>query len=315
MQLVLTGACGFLGGALREAALRAWPEPEHRFVLVDRQFKQASRDRRVIQIEQNLSDLPALERLAAEADVIFHLAAIPGGAAEHDFELSRQVNLNASLALLDFSRRRPTGALRFIYASSIAVFGEPLPPEINDQTVPRPTMTYGAHKLMVETELANLTRLGRLDGWALRLPGLVARPEVTTGLKSAFLSELFHACAQRRAFSVPMSPEATVWLMSADCAACNLIRAAKMTDNPAGMPRAITLPALRVTIRELVAAVCRQSDCAAENVTYQPDEAIEAQFGRLPPLATGFADQLGFRHDGNLDRLVKRAFVDAGYSS
>ena len=311
MQVVITGACGFLGRVLCEAALQAWPGDEHRFLLIDRQFKQEVRDRRAVQIEHNLSELPALQGVLSDAEIIFHLAVIPGGAAERDFELSRKVNLRASLALMDFWAQRR--GKRFVYASSIAVFGEPLPREINDQTVPRPTMTYGSHKLMVETELANMTRLSLLDAWALRLPGLVARPEITPGLKSAFLSELFHACAQRRAFSVPMSPEACVWLMSAQCAAENLIHAAKITGAPAEIPRALTLPALRVTIRELVAAICLESGGRVEDVTYQPEEAIEAQFGRLPPLTTGFADQLGFRHDGHLDRLVKRAFNAAGY--
>jgi hypothetical protein len=39
-------------------------------------------------------------------------------------------------------------------------------------------------------------------------------------------------------------------------------------------------------------------------ISYDPDPALEAQFGNYPPLATPRADRLGFRHDGDLATLV-----------
>jgi hypothetical protein len=96
---------------------------------------------------------------------------------------------------------------------------------------------------------------------------------------------------------VPVGPEATIWLMSAARAAANLVHALTVPSNPA-----ITLPALRTTIAELVDAIAGGRPAA---ISYAPDPDLEAQFGRQPPLETPHADALGFRHDGNLANLVQ----------
>jgi len=45
-------------------------------------------------------------------------------------------------------------------------------------------------------------------------------------------------------------------------------------------------------------------------VRFEPNERIEALFGRFPPLETPAADALGFRTDVDLATLVRRAVVD-----
>jgi D-erythronate 2-dehydrogenase len=302
VQVVVTGAAGFLGRILVDRILREW---DGRFLLVDREAITGLNDSRVTQVTGELSEVDLGAALQA-ADVVFHLAALPGGAAEQDYAVSQLINLEVPLRLLDTlaARKRP---VRFVYASSVAVFGVPFPRHIDDSTPPFPTMTYGAQKLMVETALGNLTRLGCVAGIALRLCGLLARPAAAAGLRSGFMSELFHSCVARRPMVLPTGPDATIWIMSASRAAENLIHAAGMTH-----PRALTLPALRVTVRELVAAVSAATGSDPASISYEPDEDLECQFGRLPPLSTDMADSLGFRHDGELTSLVARALRDAG---
>jgi D-erythronate 2-dehydrogenase len=312
VNVVITGAAGFLGRVLARTLLNAWPEAEHRFLLVDRHAVDDLHDARIVQMRGDLADIRSWQQELAAADVVFHLAAVPGGAAERDYDASRRINLDATLAMLDVLAHRAAPA-RLVYASSIAVFGEPLPAIIDDETSPRPTLTYGAHKLMIETAIANLARLGRCDGYALRLPGIVARPAGDAGMKSAFMSELFHAAVARRALVVPTGPQATVWVMSATCAAANLLHAAQLAAPAAGVARAFTLPALRMSMQSLVAAVARHTGCDPALFRFEADEQLEGQFGRLPPLRTAIADALGFEHDGEADVLVARALGDAGY--
>ena len=316
MNVLVTGAGGFLGRILCARLISDRGLAAERIVLVDRSLPPLPEDPRLTAIVGDVAEplTPALARALADAQVVIHLAAIPGGAAERDYAASKRVNLDASLELLarTAGRDRP---VRFVYASTIAVFGEPMPPAIDDSTATRPTMTYGAHKLMVETELCDMTRRGQLDGFALRLPGLLARPAGDSGMKSAFMSELFHACVASRRFVVPTSREATVWVMSASRAIDNLLHAAGLPRTPAASVRAFTLPALRVTMGELVAAVVRRTGCDQALVSFERDAALEAQFGRLPPLETRTADGLGFRHDGDLDALIVRALGDAGYGA
>jgi nucleoside-diphosphate-sugar epimerase len=306
MRISITGAQGFLGRALvRQLAAEPWPQ---RVLLVDRLASSLPNDRRFAALDADLSDANARRDLLAEADCVIHLAAVPGGAAEADYDLSRRVNLEATLDLADeiAALGRP---VRLVYASSIAVFGAPLPPRIDDETAPRPALTYGAHKLMVEIALSNLTRLGRLDALALRLPGLAARPGVAQGLRSAFLSDIFHAVSRDAPYTTPVSADATVWLMSVRRAAENLALAARLTL-PAGAPaRALTLPALRIRVGDLVAEVMAQTG-ASPDMSYEPDPGLEAQFGALPPLSTPLAEGYGFRHDGDLRRLVGAVLAD-----
>ena len=77
-----------------------------------------------------------------------------------------------------------------------------------------PKMYYGAHKLMMEAWLATMTRRGAVHGLSLRLPGIVARPRAPSGMRSAFLSDLFHALRAAIADEMPVSAGATSWLLS-----------------------------------------------------------------------------------------------------
>jgi len=286
-RILVTGADGFLGRVLAQSL------PPERLRLVDRRRPDLAGAEC---IAADLTDAAALPDLLEGIETIIHLAALPGGAAETDPGASRAINLDASLNLIAAA----SGRARFVYASSIAVFGAPLPERIDDATPPSPAMTYGAHKAMVEIALADAIRRGDIEGIALRLPGIVARPAAPSGLKSAFLSDLFRAIRDGTPFVLPVGPDSTVWLMSAACAAGNLIRA---LDVPSGA--AITLPALRATIADLVDAIAQGRPA---RIHYEPDPDLEAQFGRQPPLATARADALGFRHDGDLATLIQNVW-------
>ncbi|CAE7537213.1 denD, partial [Symbiodinium microadriaticum] len=60
---------------------------------------------------------------------LFHLAGVMSGAAEKDFDLGLRVNLDGTRHLLDACRARTQGGAapsKFIFTSSLAVFGETL---------------------------------------------------------------------------------------------------------------------------------------------------------------------------------------------
>jgi D-erythronate 2-dehydrogenase len=313
MKIVVTGAAGFLGRALAARLLDTCSESDHRFVLADRTSLDI-RDPRVRCVAGDLSDAALIEDLAAGAKVVYHLAAMPGGEAESDYDGSRKTNLEASLRLLDRVAAEPR-PVRVVYASSIAVFGEPLPPHIDDATCPRPSMTYGAHKLMVSVALANLTRLKRLDGFALHLPGLVARPRSAAGMKSAFMSDVFHAMANAERYVVPIGADATAWFMSRSRCVDNLLHAGTLAGPPPSAPRMLTLPVVRASMREVIDALSQQTRTDGALVEFSPDGKLEAQFGRLPPLTASWAESLGFRSDGSIQALVANALRDAGYGA
>lgn len=291
-RIIITGAGGFVGRSLIAAL-----GPAHDIVAVD------SRLSEIDGIEGDIADPEILARaFAMGCDAVVHLATVPGGAAELNPALAKQVNVDASMALVETARASGT-CPTFIFASSIAVFGDPLPSHVDDETQVSPKMLYGAHKAMMEQWIAAQARRGAIGGISLRLPGIVARPRTDSGMKSAFMSDIFHALKAGEAFIAPVSPEATMWLMSADCIAQNIIHALLLGKSA----QTLTLPALRVRFADLVEEVALQTGSDAGRVSYSPDAALEAAFGKQPPLTTHNADSLGFRHDGSLSALVAAA--------
>ena len=296
MRVIVTGAAGFLGQQV-VARLSA----RHDVVATDIVPCPAPSA-----IVGDLAEPETLDRLfATQCDAVIHLATLPGGACESAPERGWRVNIDATQALIAASVRH--GARRFVYASSIAVFGDVAErAQIDDDTPLRPAMLYGGHKAMIEAWLATLGRRGDLQTLALRLPGLVARPGDGAGLKSAFLSDLFRAARDGQPIRLPVSATATSWLMSVRCAAENIVHALERGGQEEPDSAALTLPALRVEMASLVEALaCRTG--RAMPVEYAPDPAIEGAFGSYPPLHTPTADALGFVHDGDLDRLVANA--------
>ena len=122
------------------------------------------------------------------------------------------------------------------------------------------------------------------------------------------MSDIIRELAQGRSFACPVRAESTTWLMSLPCAVENLLHAATMPDAACQDTRVWTLPALRTSMAQLVEAIAAVFGAdATRRVTYASNPALEANFGSYPPLATPAAERAGFKHDGDLKSLVRRA--------
>lgn len=313
MHVVITGANGFVGAALTRRLLSDGVSPRtpvSRLTLVDQQFNAAFDDPRVNAVAGDFGDSRSLDAIFAHpVNLVYHLASVPGSLAEREPALGLRVNLLATLALFDRIASQPgVSPPRVVFASSIAVYGSSLPPVVNRDTAARPAMSYGAHKLMAEIMLADLTRRGQLDGISLRLPGIVARPGVASGHGSAFMSAVMHAAAAGSSYTCPVSREATSWWMSWPCCIDNLLHAARIDGRLLPPERAAPLPVLHLSLGQVVDALGRLFGAShIAHITHAPDENIERLFGRQPPLRMPEVEALGFSHDGNADQLVCRA--------
>jgi D-erythronate 2-dehydrogenase len=305
VTVLITGADGYIGRALVARLLQTRTD---RLILLDRQFGNIQPHPRVRAIAGDFADPDTLRQATEEPiDQVFHLASIPGGLAERDFELGLHVNLEGTVELLEAVRRQGS-VPRFVFASTIGVFGVPMPSFVDESTVPEPTLSYGAQKLMGEILVKDYSRRGFIEGCALRLPGIVARPPEPSGLLSAFLSNLFRELAAGRMFTCPVGADGKTWLMSRSCIVDNLLHAATITPEQLGAQRVWLLPLLHASIGDIVTAIARvHGNHVLENIRYEPNEALQAQFANFPPMSCPRSVTAGFKSDGSLETLVQRA--------
>ncbi len=236
----------------------------------------------------DITDPTAVARaVEGGVDCVFHLATVPGAAAQRDFDLGMAANVGGLEHLLNALRRQDRGA-RFVFSSSVGIYGD-VPPEMDDGILPVPNYNYGFQKFIGELMVAAWSHNRWIDGLSLRLCGIVARPENSSaGLMTGFFSDGLHAARAGRPYTLPMPPQATSWLMSAPCIVDNLLHAARI--QPGGLPasRAFILPALNVSMREYVQAIAEvYGPSAAAGFPLRPSpiskrgSAARARFMRL----------------------------------
>jgi nucleoside-diphosphate-sugar epimerase len=284
MRAIVTGGLGFVGAALA-GRLRA----DGAEVVV---YDVAQGD--------DIRDGERLKALVRPGDAVFHLAGLRGAAAEQDFDLALAVNLDGSRALLEACRA--VGGVRFVFASTLAVFGAD-PPEVDEQTRPNPLTTYGATKAAVELLVADYRRKGYVDGRVGRLPTVIVRPDAPALAASGFASALFRETLAGRDYDLPVNPELHLFVIGVRTAAACLAALAVLSSAAFGDDPVVNLPGLAVTASDLVEAARRAG--ATAKIESRPDAAIEAMVGSWPRVAkSDRANALGLPRDSGLDAVV-----------
>jgi len=245
MKITVIGAGGFVGSQVINALKELSVVSEIR--ALDR--APLASGPKISAFRGDFSDQILRDSAVDRADAVICLASILGGAAEADYALARRVNVDATLDLIDHLKATAPGC-RFVFASTIAAYGKPLPDPVTDATLLGPTMVYGAQKVMLEVALSNFAARGWLDSVSLRPSGVMARDGADAALKSAFMSRLFYCVKRDEDIVMPVATESQTWSESVKNVAKNFVHAAMLPD--LGATRAFTLPALAMTYGELV---------------------------------------------------------------
>lgn len=222
MNILVTGAAGFLGRRLIEALLQLGSltdrhgqlRPISRIIAFDREPLQGMDDPRVQVKGGDITDDQVLASLIdADTDSIFHLAAVVSSQAEGDFELGMRVNFSATQRLLEQVRLLGT-CPKWVMTSSVAVFGGALPDTVDDDQVWAPQSSYGTQKAMNDLLLADYSRRGFVDGRSLRMPTIVVRPGKPNLAASSFASGIIREPLNGQASVCPVALDTRLWLMS-----------------------------------------------------------------------------------------------------
>ncbi|MBN1397074.1 MAG: NAD-dependent epimerase/dehydratase family protein [Bacteroidetes bacterium] len=167
----------------------------------------------------DILDPHLLETLSTEHnfDTIYHLAALLSTRAERQPTLAHRVNVDGTLNLLEIAitqSRLQGKRIKFIYPSSIAVYGLPdletkkKAGKIKENQYLSPRTMYGINKLYSEqlgTYYANYYRQldahplnGQIDFRGIRFPGLISAATLPKGGTSDFAPEMLHMSAKNK---------------------------------------------------------------------------------------------------------------------
>lgn len=236
---------------------------------------------------------------------IIHLAAVVSGTAENDFDLGMRVNLDGTRALLDAARklRKPP---RFLFSSSLAVYGGTMPEVVGDNTPPEPQSSYGIQKLMGELLVADYTRKGFIDGRCVRIPTVSVRPGRPNGAASSFASGIIREPMAGQRAICPVDPDTPLWLASPRHVVRALVHASRLPSERLTDRRSINLPGLTITPREMVDTLRELAGAkVADLIDWRPDPQVKAIVDTWPArIDTSRARSLGFADAGTGVELV-----------
>lgn len=310
MRVLITGAGGFLGRRLTNKILQlaglvgpsGGAEPVTHLTLTDL-GPIAPLERVGAQIDMlqgDLADAGFIKTLCERSfDSVFHLASQLTFHAELNPDHAFDVNVAPVRALISAAGNRP----RFVFASSIAVFGGAFPSEVSDDIAPLPETTYGTHKALIELLLADASRHGQIDSRALRLPIVLIRPGVTQPVVSDKVAAIVREPLEGRDFASPLPLAAMVPVVSAGAVVRNLLTLHDLPAEQLPPKRALNLPALTVSVAEMVAAATRAG--ARGNLTIEPDQNTQKVVAGWPQqFVSRYAADLGISPDPDFDAII-----------
>ncbi|KAI2620081.1 NAD(P)-binding protein [Hypoxylon sp. NC1633] len=317
-NIIITGAAGFIGPLL---ATRLLNSPDYRVFLTDVVEPTIPPDvaypQHATALKGDIGDTSFVSSLLAAAQplaAVFVFHGIMSAGSEADWDLSLRVNVDSVRTLLLALKAQAPG-VRLIYASSQAVYGQPLPAGVvGDDVAPTPEGTYGAHKLMTEVFINDMHRRGFVDAFCLRFPTVSVRPGRPTAAASSFLSGIIREPMRGVECVVPLRDRGFRSFLTSPLALQeNLVRVLHLDSK--ALPkhiRHVNVPGISVSIQELLDALAKYG--GADKLQFVREET-NPDLERIlrswaPELDTAAPVKMGLVRDESADALVKQ-YIDS----
>ena len=199
--------------------------------------------------------------------------------------------------------RRPP---RFVFSSTVAVFGGDFPDVVPEHYVLRPQSSYGTAKAITELLVSEYSRRGFVDGIVLRLATITVRPGAPNSALSSFVSGIIREPLAGIDAVCPVPLDTRLWISSPDVVIGNLIHAARVPASALDGSLPVNLPGLSVTPAQMLASLERAGGAAARaRVRCEIDPRVSRMVSTWPgALDDRRARQLGFSADRDCDEVV-----------
>jgi D-erythronate 2-dehydrogenase len=319
MHVLITGAAGMIGRKLtrrlvEQGGLNGRAIEKLTLVDVISPTRPAGFTGRVTARAADLSDPKETARaISGRPDVIFHLASIVSGEAETNFDKGYQINLIGMLGLIEAIRRTGDGYRpKFVFTSSIAVFGAPFPESIPDDFHLTPLTSYGTQKAICELLLADYTRKGFLEGVGIRLPTICVRPGRPNAAASGFFSSIIREPLAGMEAVLPVAESVRHAHASPRSAVGFLVHAAELSKDELGPRNSLTMPGTSCTVGEQIEALRRVAgDRVAARIRREPDPMImRIVSGWAQRVDAKRARALGFKAEESFDAIIRAHIED-----
>ncbi len=249
--------------------------------------------------------------ITPDTAAVFHLAGVVSAGAERDFDLGYRVNLDGTRVVLEACRALPQ-PIKLVFASSLAAYGGDLPDVIPDDFRPTPQTSYGGQKVMGELLCADYARKGFVDARALRLPTIVVRPGKPNLAASTFASSIVREPLAGLPAVCPVDPGSWMPLLSPRRCVNAFIHAHDLPDTAWGWNRALLLPSLDVTVKDIGDGLKRVAGQKAYDlIEWKIDPMIQKIVAGWPRRMAGKrALSMGFTVDASVDELIRNYIED-----
>jgi len=319
LRVVVTGAGGFLGKRvvqslldMAELDIDGTRREIAEVVACDVTRPLLPEDPRIHLVVGDIADpLFAEEVIGPGTGAVLHLAAVVSGAAESDFDLGMRTNLNGTRTLLE-ACRGASGPVRFVFASSVAVYGGGLSGVISEATAPAPQTSYGMQKAIGELLVCDYSRRGYVDGRALRLPTIAVRGDAPNTAVTSFVSDIVRDPVRGAEAVCPVAADTAVWILSPRRVVEAFILAVELPARVWTEGRVVALPGSTVTAAEIVAVLrVMEGELVADRVRWEIDPFIDAVVSSFPvAIDTSYGDRLGFRADVDTAAIIRDFLED-----
>ena len=212
MKVLVTGAGGFIGRYLIPALV----DKGHSVVATDLYVpKDAVPTERLAWHPLDVSRSEGVYKLmlSERPDAVIHLVSWLAGPCEVDPLRGWEINFLSTQYLLDAGIA--AGLKRFVFSSSISVFGKGLPEPVRDDAVKEPITMYGQTKLACEHMLRWYKNKHGIEVGAVRFPWVYG-PGRENGITAMYSSKLLDVLARKEPLHIAWPEEKGDWLYVKD---------------------------------------------------------------------------------------------------